>query len=158
MNKTAFLAAVRDALRGLSAADIKGHIDFLSEMIDDRTEEGFSEAEAVAAMGTPEEMAAGIIAETPISALVRECVSPSGGRATWRTVLLFATSPIWASLLLAAVIALFSVVVTLGLLTLAFGAVFVPCYLIFKGSWIAAKWLLHGSFLGFKRLLLSFNR
>lgn len=158
MNKTEFLAAVQDALRGLNAADIKGHTDFLSEMIDDRIEEGMSEADAVAAMGAPDEVASAIVAETPLSSLIRECVRPSGGRATWRTVLLFATSPIWAPLFLAAVITLFSVIVTLLPIALVFGVLAALCYPIFKGAWLTVKWLLRISFSGFKRLLVSFNR
>ena len=158
MNKTEFLTAVRHSLRGLSAADIKGHIDFLSEMIDDRIEEGMSEAEAVAAMGTPEEVAAGIIAETPVTSLMCECVRPSGGRATWRTVLLLLTSPIWASLLFAVVITLFTLIVVLLPIALVFFVLTVLFYPIYKGSWVTARWLLYATAQGFKRLLLFFNR
>ena len=47
MNKIEFLAAVSAKLDGLAPADVREQIGFLSEMIDDRMEEGITEAEAV---------------------------------------------------------------------------------------------------------------
>ena len=162
MDKREFLIVFRETLRerviDITIDEIAQQLDFYTEMIDDRIEEGMSEAEAVAAMGTPEEVAAGIIAETPVTSLMRECVRPSGGRATWRTVLLLLTSPIWASLLFAVVITLFTLIVVLLPIALVFFVLTVLFYPIYKGSWVTARWLLYATAQGFKRLLLFFNR
>ena len=63
MNKQEFLAQLRNALSGLPKDDIEERIEFYSEMIEDRIEEGLSEEEAIAAVGTVEEIAGQVIAE-----------------------------------------------------------------------------------------------
>ena len=50
MNKQEFLSRLRKQLKGLE--DKEERITFYSEMIDDRMEEGLSEEEAVAAVGS----------------------------------------------------------------------------------------------------------
>lgn len=143
MNKIEFLAAVSAELDGLSPADVREQIGFLSEMIEDRMEEGVTEAEAVAAIGTPEEVAARILADAPFATLT-DLPTPPKKRSVLRTVLLAATSPVWASLLLAAVITLFSLIVTFGAIG-AVGVVF----------WWAAKYLYIYTLRGAK-IVLSF--
>ena len=54
MTKAEFLAELRAAISGLPEADIEKSLDFYSEMIDDRVEDGLSEEEAVAALGSVE--------------------------------------------------------------------------------------------------------
>ena len=61
MNKQEFLTELKKALSPLSKADLEERLSFYSEMIDDRMEEGLSEEEAVAAIGSPDEIAAQII-------------------------------------------------------------------------------------------------
>ena len=56
MLKQEFLAQLRDALCGLPQRDIDERLTFYSEMIDDRMEEGLSEEEAVAAVGSVDEI------------------------------------------------------------------------------------------------------
>ena len=129
MNKIEFLAAVSAKLDGLAPADVREQIGFLSEMIDDRMEEGITEAEAVAAVGAPDEVAARILADLPF-ATVTDLPTPPKKRSVLRTVLLAATSPIWASLLFAFIITAFSLIVTLGTV----GAVGVV-------AWYMAKYL-----------------
>ena len=51
MNKSEFLGALRKGLHGLPQDDIEERLAFYGEMIDDRTEEGLSEEEAVSAVG-----------------------------------------------------------------------------------------------------------
>ena len=66
MNKQAFLDALYHHLKALPKAERQQHIDYYAEMIDDRMEEGLSEEEAVAGIGSVEEVARTIIAETPV--------------------------------------------------------------------------------------------
>lgn len=123
MNKYAFMAAVRERLGDMPHGDIERSLEYYSEMIDDRIEEGFSEEEAVAAMGEPEDVAAQIISEksydkskNTYSDKSGDGSTQSGNKAclwrkrkfqTWEIVLLLLGIPVWLPLLaVAAVIAL----------------------------------------------------
>ena len=63
MDKQDFLTQLRKALSDLPREDIAEHLTFYSEMIDDRIEEGLSEAEAVSAMGPVEQIAMQILSD-----------------------------------------------------------------------------------------------
>ena len=56
MNKIEFMQKLKDGLAGLSPKDREEQLNFYSEMIDDRIEEGLSEEEAVAYVQTGEPM------------------------------------------------------------------------------------------------------
>ena len=60
MNKHEFLAALRRELTALPHDELTEQLNFYNEMIDDRMEEGMTEEEAVAAVGSVESIAAGI--------------------------------------------------------------------------------------------------
>ncbi len=64
MNKQQFLAEVRSRINCLSKPDIDRSLDYCGEMIDDLMENGMSEEEAVAAMGTPEQTASDILSDS----------------------------------------------------------------------------------------------
>ena len=74
MDKQGFLASLREGLRGLPPADIEERAAFYDVMIDDRMEEGLTEAQAVAELGSVESVIAQIAAETPLVKLVKEKV------------------------------------------------------------------------------------
>ena len=61
MNKQKFLAELKKSLSALGRNDIEDRLAFYGEMIDDRIEEGFSESEAVLAVGSADEIAAQIL-------------------------------------------------------------------------------------------------
>ena len=61
MNKEQFLAALRARLTQLPPADLEKTLQYYREMIDDRVEEGMSEAAAVVDVGDPAELAAAIL-------------------------------------------------------------------------------------------------
>ena len=90
MNKTAFLKELRKRLKQLSKAERQQYIDYYAEMIDDRMEEGISEEEAVAVLGSADEIAAQI----PADAFVK----PARKVRVWEIVLIVLGSPIWLSL------------------------------------------------------------
>lgn len=112
MTKAQFLAAVRARLAGLSQSDIDRSLDFYAEMIDDRIDEGLSEEEAVAAMGSPEYVASQILMDTPLPKLVKAKAKPSEGWKGWQILLLILGAPIWLPLLLSASIVLFAAFVS----------------------------------------------
>ena len=60
MNKEQFLAALRARLTALPRADLERTLQYYSEMIDDRVEDGMTEQAAVADVGDPAELAAAI--------------------------------------------------------------------------------------------------
>ncbi len=111
MNKQDFLTQLGKALCGLPQGEIAEHLTFYSEMIDDRMEEGLSEAEAVSAMGSVGQIAAQILSDK--SDPVEEAHKPSRQRKTWATILLILGSPIWLSLGIAAVSVVLSLYVSL---------------------------------------------
>ncbi|MBE7003841.1 MAG: DUF1700 domain-containing protein [Ruminococcaceae bacterium] len=124
MNKDQFLLALYDELRGLPIEDVERSIAYYREMIDERVEDGMSEEEAVAALGSVQEIAQQILAEMPISSLVRERVT--GGRRSlpaWEIVLLVLGAPLWFSLGIAALSILFAVYVTIWSLVLVLYAI-----------------------------------
>ena len=68
MNKQEFLAKLQELLCGLPDEDIQKSLDFYSEMIDDRIEDGLSEQEAVAVFDV-DKTAKTILADIPIIAI-----------------------------------------------------------------------------------------
>ena len=72
MTKVNFLFELRDKLSGLPTEDIEERLNFYSEMIEDRMEEGLSEEDAVAAIGTTDEIAKQIISEIPFTKIAKE--------------------------------------------------------------------------------------
>ncbi len=107
MNKEAFLAALAAKLSWLPQAELDERLTFYGELIDDRMEEGLSEEEAVAEIGTVDEVAARIAAETPVYARVVRQAARRSWR-PWEIVLLVLGSPIWLPLAIAAFAVLFT--------------------------------------------------
>lgn len=124
MNRNEFFAELRSALSGLPEADLEERIDFYAEMIDDRIEDGLTEAEAVASIGTPDEVASEILSEIPLTRLVKEKLSPNRSLKAWEIVLLILGCPVWLPLLLAAAAVVLS-------LYAAVWAVIAACWVVF---------------------------
>lgn len=101
MNKQDFLDKLREGLAGLPKEDIEERVSFYEEMMDDRMEDDLSEEEAVSEMGNMDEIIAQIIADTPLTKLVKEKIKPGRKLKTWEIVLLILGSPLWLSLLAA---------------------------------------------------------
>ena len=101
MNKMQFLLELDKMLSQLSETEKVDWLRFYSEMIEDRMEEGLSEEEAVAAIGTVRDIAAQITADQPAGAAKK--------RNPWMVLLLILGSPIWIAILAS----LFAVVLTL---------------------------------------------
>lgn len=125
MNKREFLAELRGELAKLPKDDddIDEQLSFYGEMIDDCMEEGLSESEAVAAVGSVQKIVEQSLTEIPMTRLVREKISPRRTMRVWEIVLLIAGSPIWASLLLAAIAIALAVYIVIGSAGLALYAV-----------------------------------
>lgn len=109
MNKQEFLKKLRRGLSGLPEEEREERLNFYSEVIDDRMEEGMTEEEAVAGVGTVEEIVSQITAEIPLSRLVRKRMKPKRTLKAWEILLLILGSPLWIALLVAAAAIVFSV-------------------------------------------------
>ena len=125
MNKTDFLLALEEQLSALPWEEVSDRWDYYSEMIDDRMEEGLSEEEAVAELGTVNEIAAQILADIPLSALVKKKLKSQRRIKAWEIVLLVLGSPIWLSLLIAAFAVVLSLYISLWAIIISLWAVFV---------------------------------
>lgn len=124
MNKTEFICGLYEKLPMLTAQDIDEHLSFYLEIIDDRIEEGVSEEEAISQIGTLDEIASQIVAQIPISKLVKEKISRKKNFKTWEIVLLALGSPIWFSILIAAFAVIFSAYVSLWAVIISLWSVF----------------------------------
>ncbi len=120
MTKIEFIDALKKGLQGLSQADIDRSVEFYSEMIDDRMEDGLSEEDAVKAVGTVDDAVNNILKEIPLPKIVKEKVRPKRVLSAWEIVLIILGFPLWLPLLaaffsviLAVVVALWSVIVSL---------------------------------------------
>ena len=124
MKKIEFLRALGEALLFLPQQELDERLDFYSEMIDDRTEDGLSEEEAVEAVGTVESIVEQVLAEKPLLTVVKRAAKPKRKMRAWEIVLIAVGSPLWFSLLVAAVAVGFSLYAALWAVVIAFWAVF----------------------------------
>lgn len=123
MNKRDFMVALGQRLRGLQPADVAHFLDYYGEMVDDRIEDGMTEPQAVADLGTVDEIAGQILRDISLTKLVKAKVKPTRALRVWEIVLVVIGSPIWLSLLLAGLAVLLSVYVVLWSVVLALYAV-----------------------------------
>lgn len=106
MHKAEFLAEIRRRIQGLPQSDIEKFLDYYAEMIDDYTEDGHTEEEAIRELGSVEQIVEQILKEIPLPRLVQEKVRPSRALRAGEIILLLLGSPLWVPMVLA-VLALF---------------------------------------------------
>jgi uncharacterized membrane protein len=133
MNKKEFLDELRVGLAGLPESDLEERLNFYEEMIDDRIDEGLTEEEAIAGLGTVEQIIDQIAEETPLSKLVKKKIKNRRRLRTWEIVLLSVGSIVWFPILLAfaaVALSLYAVLWTLVIVcTYAVQAIFGGCAL-----------------------------
>lgn len=116
MTRDEFLGRLGELLACLPAEQIEETKAFYAEAIADRMEDGMSEEEAVAAMGTPGEVAEATLDDLPA---VPRAIARTRRRSTallW--VLTVVGSPVWVPLLIAFVAVALSVYVCIWVLAL----------------------------------------
>ncbi|MBR5870885.1 MAG: DUF1700 domain-containing protein, partial [Clostridia bacterium] len=130
MNKLQFLKAVREKTSDLPLHETNHLLEYYAEMIEEAIEEGASEEEAVARLGSWEEICTQIddfltsqpIAECPAVKEQTKKEEPINPQKMPRkrislpmlaVVLLILTSPVWGAVVLSLGIAVFAVVVSL---------------------------------------------
>jgi len=123
MGKNEFLENLRRRLSGIPQVDADERVSFYSEMIDDKIEEGLTEEQAVAGLGTVDEIVAQILSEVPLTAIVKEKVKSNLALRVGEILLIILGSPLWISLLVAVFTAVISVYVSIWSVIVAIWAV-----------------------------------
>ena len=144
MTKTDFLQLLERALAQLPEEERRANLEYYSELLDDMLEEGMTEAEATAKLGSPSQIAQSILQEVPLGKLVSTRMKPKSGWTPLAIVLAVVAAPILA--IRAAVLTL-----PLGLLLLGGGLVLLGlCVLgglmaveLCKLLWQLTVWLAH---------------
>lgn len=124
MTKMMFLLSLHEKLSEFPQEEVEERLYFYSEMIEDRMDEGLSEEDAVAAVGTVEEIATQIEADLRAIKPVKEKAKPKRRLKAWEIVLLAVGSPIWLSLLIAAFAVVLSLYAVLWSVIVSLWAVF----------------------------------
>lgn len=123
MNKQEFLYEITQRLEGLPEREIQRSVDYYSEMIDDRIEDGMSEEQAVKEIGSVDDAVNEILRDIPLKDVIRAKTRNRRKLKTWEIVLLAAGSPIWGSLAICALAVIFSLYVAIWAVVVSFWAV-----------------------------------
>lgn len=119
MTKIEFLDKLQELIQEYPSEETQQSLDYYSEMIDDRMEDGMTEAEVIASLGPVEKIAEQIKCELPITTLVKHEIK--GKRMpVWSIVLLIIGSPLWLSIVVTIAVVVLSLYLTVWLLALAF--------------------------------------
>lgn len=124
MTKLQFLLALHEKLAGLPREDVEERLNFYSEMIEDRMEEGMTEEDAVAAVGSVDEIAEQITADIPLTKIVKEKIKSKRRLKAWEITLLSIGGLIWVPLVIASVAVVLSLYVSLWAVIVSLWAVF----------------------------------
>lgn len=138
MKRNEFLNQLRARLWALPEADKQRSVDYYSEMIDDRMEDGLTEEEAVAAIGDLDEIVKQILQETPRPPAApqppKQQKAQQSNWKIWVVILLILGSPLWISLaasvlsVVASVyISLWTIVIVLYAVAVAVAAAAIGC-------------------------------
>lgn len=125
MTKIEFLNAIRKKLSILPKEEVDDRINFYSEMIDDKIEDGLSEKDAISDIGSVDDVVESILAETPVVKLAKQRLKSKRRFSVIEVILLTLGSPIWLSLLIAFIAVLFSAYVAVASVVISVWAVFI---------------------------------
>lgn len=132
MNKAEFLNELKKQISEYPIEETQKSMEYYAEMIDDRVEDGMTESEAVASLGTVDSIANQIKCELPITTLVKQrAKKQSKGKKmpVWAIILLILGFPLWGGIvlfILGMVITFYSLIWTMDVIlwsvVLTFGA------------------------------------
>ena len=125
MSRDAFIGELRHRMAGLPQETVERTVDYYSELIADSVEDGLSEEEAVARLGSIEEIVASVVKDTPLTQIVETRIQErkKKGSSGWVIALLILGAPVWLPLLIAALAVLFALFVGLWAVVIALWAV-----------------------------------
>ncbi len=116
MTKQEFLNALSERLQGIPKEDREKSLEYYSEMVDDRTEDGLTEEQAVKAMGSVGEIADRIINDMPVEKLLKTKVTPKRKLSAWEIVLIAVGFPVWFPIGISLIAVAFSLYLVLWVL------------------------------------------
>ena len=134
MNKQEFIKKLKEMLSDLPEKEINERIEFYSEMIDDRIEDGLTEEQAIKDIGTVEDVAKQIIDEIPLFKIIKHKLKKSKNKTKnqnttvkrkkswWEITLLAVGSPVWLSLLISFFAVILSLYISLWAVVISFYA------------------------------------
>jgi len=121
MNKAEFIKALDIELARFDASEKKEILAYYNELIDEKIERGYSEAQAVASIGKIKDVSAGIKADLVNIRLTKRSSLSKISNSFWMLILVLFASPILLPVGIAFLAIFFSVSVTLLSLVLGFG-------------------------------------
>ena len=71
MSRDAFIGELRHRMAGLPQQTVERTVEYYSELIADSVEDGLSEEEAVARLGSLDEIVANVVKDTPLTQIVQ---------------------------------------------------------------------------------------
>lgn len=123
MSKAEYLKQLRAALEQMPPEEREEQLAYYGELFDDMLEDGMSEEEAARRLGAPGDVAAQLLAEMPMSVLVKSRVKAQGRPSALTVVLLVLGAPLWLPLLISVFAVLLSLLITLWAVGLSLGVV-----------------------------------
>lgn len=124
MNKNTFIITLRERLKGLPSEDIDKSVDYYCELIEDRIEEGESEEEAIATLGSIDEIVQKILADTPLTKLVKTKIEHKNQTSLWVIILIILGIPVWVPIIISLAATIFALYISLWAVVIA---VFAAC-------------------------------
>ncbi len=125
MTKQEFLDTLKIKLSNLPKTEVNERLNFYSEMIDDKIEDGLSEEQAVLEIGTPDKVKDEIIKDIPFYKIAKEKIKPKRKLSWWEVTLIVVSAPVWFSLLISFLAVIFSLFISAYAVTVSLWAVFV---------------------------------
>ena len=126
MSRDAFIGELRHRMAGLPQESVDRTVEYYSELIADSMEDGLGEEEAVARLGSLDEIVANVVKDTPLPKIietrVKERKEKKGGVSAWLVVLLILGAPVWLPLLIAVAAVAFALFVSLWAVVIALWA------------------------------------
>ena len=115
MSRDAFIGELRHRMAGLPQQTVERTVEYYSELIADSVEDGLSEEEAVARLGSLDEIVANVVKDTPLTQIVQTRVQEkkAKGVSGWVILLLVLGAPVWLPLLIAVLAVIFAVYIAL---------------------------------------------
>jgi uncharacterized membrane protein len=128
MTKKEFLDKLRLEIRNLPYDEVEKTITYYEEMISDRVEDGATEAEAVASLGTPESIARDLQAHQPFATIIKRKVEDYKSKRSPEStalivVLLIVLFPFWFPVLMSALGVIASFFAAIGGVIIALWAI-----------------------------------
>ena len=125
MSRDAFIGELRHRMAGLPQETVERTVEYYGELIADSMEDGLTEEEAVARLGSLEEIVASVVKDTPLAQIVQTRVQEGKkkGISGWVILLLVLGAPVWLPVLIAVLAVLFALFIALWAVVIALWAV-----------------------------------